>query len=320
MNIFLALIISVFGSNFDKIFTFDLGTEDLAGNMHEPVTPSSKGLLIPVYSQRSSVSDQSDCHDDDGGRDSGMGSYDSEGEYVSVSACSSPLVNDANDDQAFVYDSTCTGFKRPSSPEFGLVSQHQRVALKRTSCQGNPPEVKPYVCYSCNCGFSEFASLRAHTRHSHPRKGIMIGDFRCAFCLRGFNSIESLHAHIQTHQTAKVVESTEYDVRPSKSPKEDHYNEKQKMSPKSVAFSIENICADTSPKLSPRSQSRFLYPEVGAPCYSSPFYPVMTQSMAGVLNSMHCSGMAARLSPTHVHSHQDVYCQCRLDMQHLHIH
>ena len=59
----------------------------------------------------------------------------------------------------------------------------------------NPREIKPFVCVSCNCGFGEISSIRAHARHSHARNGITNELFSCAHCCTTFPSIDTLKYH-----------------------------------------------------------------------------------------------------------------------------
>ena len=59
----------------------------------------------------------------------------------------------------------------------------------------NPREIKPFVCVSCNCGFGEISSIRAHARHSHARNGITNELFSCAYCCATFPSIDTLKIH-----------------------------------------------------------------------------------------------------------------------------
>ena len=59
----------------------------------------------------------------------------------------------------------------------------------------NPREIKPFVCVSCNCGFGEISSIRAHARHSHARNGITNELFSCAYCCSTFATIDTLKYH-----------------------------------------------------------------------------------------------------------------------------
>ena len=61
----------------------------------------------------------------------------------------------------------------------------------------NPREIKPFVCVSCNCGFGEISSIRAHARHSHARNGITNELFSCALCCTTFPSIDTLKYHYE---------------------------------------------------------------------------------------------------------------------------
>ncbi|XP_066913316.1 oocyte zinc finger protein XlCOF28-like isoform X1 [Clytia hemisphaerica] len=61
----------------------------------------------------------------------------------------------------------------------------------------NPTEIKPFVCVSCNCGFGEISSIRAHARHSHAKNGIVNELFSCAYCLQNFYSIDTLKFHFE---------------------------------------------------------------------------------------------------------------------------
>eukprot|EP00794_Sanderia_malayensis_P015815 gene15815-17410_t len=232
------------------------------------------------------VSDQvSDCHDDDvsmtSDRDSGIGSYDSEAESIATnSACSSPSIHDdmhhQNNDQLFSCEKSPA--KRQPSPEFGLISMphcfDRKVSLELPGRDEKTSglSLKPYVCYSCNCGFAEVASLRAHVRHSHPRRGIASNDFRCAYCLKSYPHVDSLEAHVQNYHQQQQY--THYRDIHHQSIATRHYslaamNKKrahsmishpQKMSAKSMAFSIENLCADVVPKQKKTAQITHLHP------------------------------------------------------------
>lgn len=61
----------------------------------------------------------------------------------------------------------------------------------------NPREIKPFVCVSCNCGFGEISSIRAHVRHSHTKKGISNDLFLCAYCCETFTDIDTLKMHFE---------------------------------------------------------------------------------------------------------------------------
>lgn len=70
----------------------------------------------------------------------------------------------------------------------------------------NPQELKPFVCVSCNCGFGEISSLRAHVRHSHLRKGIESGHFSCAHCNMSYGEIDALKKHFEeNHKTQSYI-------------------------------------------------------------------------------------------------------------------
>ncbi|XP_065646354.1 zinc finger protein Xfin isoform X2 [Hydra vulgaris] len=62
----------------------------------------------------------------------------------------------------------------------------------------NPSSVKAFVCVTCNCGFGEINSLKAHVRHSHPKKKIFQGMFECAHCNKNFSEILKLQDHFET--------------------------------------------------------------------------------------------------------------------------
>lgn len=83
----------------------------------------------------------------------------------------------------------------PTTPLSGRMFDHT-----------NPLELKPFVCDSCNCGFAEISSLRAHVRHSHPKKGITIGSYSCAYCSQSFEEIDHLREHFQVrHRLNEVI-------------------------------------------------------------------------------------------------------------------
>ena len=64
----------------------------------------------------------------------------------------------------------------------------------------NPSEIKAFVCVTCNCGFGEVSSLRAHVRHSHPKKQIAQGKYECAYCNKIFPEVHQLQDHFEaTH-------------------------------------------------------------------------------------------------------------------------
>jgi hypothetical protein len=61
----------------------------------------------------------------------------------------------------------------------------------------NPAEIKPFVCVSCNCGFGEISSIRAHVRHSHLKNGITNELFSCAYCCDTFRDLDGLKYHFE---------------------------------------------------------------------------------------------------------------------------
>ena len=80
----------------------------------------------------------------------------------------------------------------------------------------NPREIKPFVCVSCNCGFGEINSIRAHARHSHARNGITNELFSCAYCCSTFTTIDTLKYHFdickQKLQGYSTLEKEEGDL------------------------------------------------------------------------------------------------------------
>ena len=262
-----------------------------------------------VITKHGSVSDQSDCHDADNDCDSGIGSYDSEAE---LSNCSSPVVQDNNyDDQQ--------GRKqgRPSSPEFALAEKSRRSPIKRSFSELQRPGIKPYVCHSCSCGFSEVSSLRAHARHAHPRKGIIFGDYTCGFCLQHYSTTEPLELHVETHRFPKTATFSDNSCSPNRNSCTD--DPKSKMSAKSLAFSIENICANSNQNPSStqvcHERSSLTSSSIHEPIlrpFLIPSIPVTCQSPKG-FTSPHSSGRFFK-------SHVSAFCQCHLDMCHLQIH
>ena len=268
-----------------------------------------------LITKHGSVSEQSECHDDDCECDSGIGSYDSEAES---SNCSSPVIQESHyDDQK----SSWNGLKqdRPSSPEFALVDKARRSPLKRSYAGVQEPEIKPYVCHSCNCGFSEVNSLRAHVRHSHPRKGIVIEDYSCGFCLRHYSAVELLQFHIEEHRLLKAVADPEKSCSPSKGLCA--VEPKSKMSAKSIAFSIDNICANSSSNHATKVvdlQER--HPPLGSPRRESMFRPLLFPSVPVTCHSNALNGFpTSHSSDCLLKSHVSPYCQCHLDLYHLQI-
>ncbi len=234
-----------------------LGKEDI--QLVEKRENNTNSLEINRREKLPSVSDNgSDCHDDDvsmtSDRDSGIGSYDSEVESITASSCSSPTIRDLHDDQLFSCENACKIPNRQPSPEFGLVSMVAPCFSRKETVisSGKSTGIKPYVCYSCNCGFAEVNSLRAHVRHSHPRKGIESGDYRCAYCLKSYQFINELERHVQENHQAncRYVSSPEARFASKKRSYSQSSQDvtKPKMSAKSLAFSIENLCADVLPK------------------------------------------------------------------------
>ncbi|XP_065067638.1 zinc finger protein ZFP2-like [Rhopilema esculentum] len=286
------------------------GKDDCSDQSHFQISRAGEKASKYPRAKLCSVSEHSDCQDDDGECDSGIGSYESETE---LSACSSPVHQETFDDQPFGCNKPAHSTDRPSSPEYILPEKSHQSPLKRRNPDARIPEVKPFVCYSCNCGFSEVSSLRAHVRHSHPRKGIAVGDFRCAFCLGSFSSIELLHDHVRSHQ---LPESNGYQ---SESNRVVTTYEKPKMSAKSLAFSIESICAETSPKSSPKHQVSHAYPSINSPHQSQLFNRMMMSSSPVSVRSSLASSLDRAYCSTDIHSHTDAFCQCRINMHHLYI-
>ena len=286
------------------------GKEDCSDQSHFQRSRAGEKASKYPRAKICSVSEHSDCQDDDGECDSGIGSYESETE---LSACSSPVQQETFDDQPFGCNKPAHSTDRPSSPEYIMPDKSHKSPLKRRNPDARIPEVKPFVCYSCNCGFSEVSSLRAHVRHSHPRKGIAVGDFRCAFCLGSFSSIELLHDHVRSHQ---LPESNGYQ---SESNRVATAYGKPKMSAKSLAFSIENICADTTPKSSPKHQVSHAYPSINSPHQSQLFNRMMMSSSPVSVRSSLASSLDRAYCSNDIHSHTDAFCQCHINMHHLYI-
>lgn len=137
--------------------------------------------------------------------DSGVESSDSE--KVSSRPASPTYLSDKQKERSLSYqlrasqikteNNSMTSFKRGSDilstiPLSGRIFDHT-----------NPKEIKPYVCESCNCGFAEINSLRAHVRHSHPKKGIYNAIYSCAYCNRAFHDIEYLRQHFYYDHTIR---------------------------------------------------------------------------------------------------------------------
>ncbi len=236
----------------------------------------------------SSVSDHSEYHDDDvsmtSDRDSGIGGYDSEIDSITASSCSSPDFHEFPNDQFFNCNPSRQSINRPPSPEFGITPMTQCYSPK-DSITGNrvQPAVKPYVCYSCNCGFTGAASLRAHIRHSHPRKGIASSDYRCAYCLKSFQCVESLECHVLDHQRVKTQRTPTFPL-----PKAYHTVSKSSMrslqsssglprsrlSANSLAFSIDSLCANVVPEKKKNAQVTHLHLVDSFQQMKEPVHPV----------------------------------------------
>ncbi|XP_066913314.1 zinc finger protein 436-like isoform X1 [Clytia hemisphaerica] len=88
-------------------------------------------------------------------------------------------------------------YNPPSPPEssFFRFAGNDIPLSGRMFDHTNPTEIKPFVCVSCNCGFGEIRSIRAHVRHSHARNSIHNELFSCAFCCKTFTTIDSLQHH-----------------------------------------------------------------------------------------------------------------------------
>lgn len=262
-----------------------------------------------VITKHGSVSEQSDCHDADNDCDSGIGSYDSEAE---LSNCSSPVIQDNYYD-----DHQSRKPSRPLSPEFALAEKSRRSPIKRTYSELQRPEIKPYVCHSCSCGFSEANSLRAHARHAHPRKGIIFCKYSCGFCLQHYSTTESLETHVETH---RLPETTTFPDKSCSSNRNSFTNDaKSKMSAKSLAFSIENICANSNsnPSLTQVCQEQSSL--IGSSKYEPYLQPFLIPSIPITCHSP--KGLTSpRLNGGFFTSHASAFCQCHLDMYHLQIH
>lgn len=287
---------------------FHSGKDDVLISQEMTKLPE-KSSVCPMQ-KHGSVSEQSEVRDEDCECDSGIGGYDSEAESGS---CSSPGTHDSNyDDQQNSWNAQ--KIDRPSSPEFGLPDKSRRSPLKRTLAELHMSDVKPYVCNPCNCGFAEAGSLRAHARHSHPRKGIMFGDYHCGYCMRDFLSVEKLQLHIDEHQQGGAIHLLDSQNKRFSDPK-------PRMSAKSLAFSIENICADSSPKNQSKNQLQYCQALFGSNHHKSlprktiiPSIPISCHltSMNGytVPHTIDCL-FPSRLGQT---------CQCHLDIRNLQIH
>ena len=88
--------------------------------------------------------------------------------------------------EVFSEDSRSSIETRPVIPLSGRIFDHT-----------NPNELKPFVCNSCNCGFAEINSLRAHIRHSHPKKSISTEVLSCAYCNQSFDDVNALRQHFE---------------------------------------------------------------------------------------------------------------------------
>ena len=221
------------------------------------------------------ILNQSQDFDDDSSesdKDSGVESCDFDLESTTSSRASPNLCD--LDEQSDICDDIGSLSDRPPSPEFGMQSPKKPMinADMKPKCPNSQDvnSVKPYVCQSCNCGFTEASSLRAHIRHSHPRKGIVIGDYRCAFCLQSYSIVDSLQKHIkEEHQNSNVsskkqvlrhcvvdqlnrkrhIDSTQNRSEGPKAP-----------SPKALAFSVERLCQKDEPK--PKIQKMQQMPQI----------------------------------------------------------
>jgi len=283
--------------------------EGVSSQQPEPTKKAAK-LTAYVNRQHESISEQSECHDEDCECDSGIGSYDSEVESIS---CSSPVVL-----QDGSYDE-CQSRKheRPSSPEFALADNPRHRPTKRVYTEPQRQEVKPYVCYSCNCGFSEVSSLRAHARHSHPRKGISVGDYSCGFCLQHYSATEPLELHVEKHQFQKTAAFQEKNVIPCKSIRID--SPKSKMSPNSLAFSIENICANS--QHSPKADTQGRSPLADTSVYEPFWRPVLAPSIPFTYRSNPAKGFTPSHSIGCVFTSQvSAFCHQHFDVCHLQVH
>lgn len=200
----------------------------------------------------------SDSHEDDSSiisdKDSGIGSYDSEIESIAASSCSSPrLLHELSDERPFGCNNFCPGDDGRQSPEFALPPKAHECSRKRSyPAAASAKGMKPYVCYTCNCGFTLVNSLRAHIRHSHPRKGILSSDYRCAYCLKSYTTVDMLHSHVQKHQAEDSPEQSRITasrmIQSNQSFCMHPTTDKPRLSVKSLAFSIDSICSDIAPK------------------------------------------------------------------------
>lgn len=122
----------------------------------------------------------------------------------------------------------------------------------------NPQELKPFVCVSCNCGFGEISSLRAHVRHSHLRKGIESGHFSCAHCNSSFNEIDALKSHYEEeHKSAIMAVSRPSYTSLASPPLSPNYNDERKVGEK---YNHELYGRDYEPSMK-RSMSQSFHDE-----------------------------------------------------------
>ena len=198
-----------------------------------------------------------------------------------------------------------------------LAETCRRSPPKRTYAEMQKREIKPYVCHLCSCGFLEVNSLRAHVRHSHPRKGIIFGDYSCGFCLQHFSTIETLGSHVETRCSPKAsrLQDKSYSSRRfSEDPK-------SKMSAKSLAFSIENICANSTPKHASKEDDQDRSPLlIGSSFHEPLFRPVAIPSIPMTFpRSTLREFTPPPSSGSFFKSHVSAFCQCHFDRCYLQV-
>lgn len=287
------------------------GKDDLLAP-NEASKTREKSIAYPL-TKHGSVSEQSECHDEDCECDSGIGSYDSEAES---SSCSSPVIHGSNyDDQQSSCDAQ--NLDRPSSPEFGKVDGSRQSPIKRTLSKLYEPEVRPYLCYSCHSGFSEASSLRAHTRYSHNRKGIKLGSYRCGFCLQQYSSTEDLQVHVDEKQCREATPHQPGIQNRSPS----CIDPKPKMSANSLAFTIDNICAQPRQKSPPPRDLHHYHPQINSPPRNPLLGPTIVPSIPVTCHASAMNGYPAHhTSRCMLQSQLTKACQCHLSMYNLQIH